>query len=65
MHIQVGKLELPITLICDGKWQEENLDLAGKTKAWAAEQLGGCPMKEVLLFTVTPSGKTYLARKEP
>ncbi len=64
--IKVNELELPVTLICDGKWQEENLLLSGKTKTWASGQLQShnCPMEQVLLFTVTPSGKTYLARKE-
>lgn len=65
MGVKVKTLELPMMLICDGKWQEENLRLSGRTKAWVTEQLAKCPMKEVLLFTVTPSGKTYLARKEP
>lgn len=67
LHVQVDKLELPITLACDGKWQEENLSLAGRTKYWAEQQLvqHNCTLQNVLLFTVTPSGKTYLARKEP
>lgn len=66
MGIKAGKVELPITLICDGKWQEEDLRLSGRTKFWAEKQLQSqnCPLRDVLLFTVTPSGKIYLARKE-
>lgn len=66
MNVTVEDLELPITLICDGKWQEENLLMSGRSKAWASSQLQSqdCPIKNVLLFTVTPSGRIYLARKE-
>lgn len=64
--IKVKELELPVTVVCDGKWQEHNLALTGKTKTWVMEQLQNhnCPLKEVLLLTVVPSGTIYLARKE-
>ena len=65
--VKVQENELPVTLLCDGKWQRENLQLAGKTKAWVLEQLEArhCRVEDVLLFTVAPSGKVYLSlRKE-
>lgn len=64
--IQVSPLNLPITVICDGKWQEENLVLSGKTKPWVTQHLKSqnCAFRDVLLLTVEPSGKFYLARKE-
>lgn len=66
MHVKVQELELPVTIICDGKWHEENLQISGRTKSWVSSQLQmkQCCLKDVLLFTVTPTGKTYLARKE-
>lgn len=66
LNVTVQELELPVTIICDGKWQEENFRLSGKTKTWASKQLRkeNCALHDVLLFTVTPAGKTYLARKE-
>ena len=64
--IHVQDISLPITLICDGKWQEENLQLARKSKTWVTEQLRSnqCEIKNVLLLTVAGEKIQYLAKKE-
>lgn len=61
--IHVEEVEMPVALICDGKWQEDNLAISGKSKVWATEQLTchGCRPEDALLFTVTATGKIYLA----
>ena len=63
--IRVEETELPVAVISDGKWLSENLALCGRSSGWVSERLAanGCEPRDVLLFTVTPSGKTYLARK--
>ena len=63
--IHVEKNELPISVISDGKWLSQNLSISGRSRTWVRERLAanGCEVRDVLLFTVTPSGKTYLARK--
>ncbi len=64
--IAVEDVELPISVICDGKWQEDNLQLTGRTKKWVLTQLKqrNCSLREVLLLTVVPDGVYYLARKD-
>jgi len=64
--IQVQDAELPISVITDGKWQEDNLKLTGKTKNWVLAQLKqrNCPIHAVLLLTVVPDGVFFLARKD-
>ncbi|MBR2365853.1 MAG: DUF421 domain-containing protein [Oscillospiraceae bacterium] len=64
--IRVSENELPVAVISDGKWLSQNLALCGRSRAWVRERLAanGCPTRDVLLFTVTSSGKTYLARKQ-
>lgn len=64
--ISVQNVSLPVSVICDGKWQEENLKLTGKTKNWVLKQLKQrkCPFSDVLLLTIVPEGVFFLARKE-
>ena len=64
--VSVDRLELPVTVISDGKWVEENLKLVQKDKAWVSEYLEkqNCLIKKVLLLTLSKSGKAYLAKKE-
>ena len=63
--VHVEETELPVAVISDGRWLTRNLTLSGRSRAWVCDRLSanGCSVREVLLFTVTPSGKTYLARK--
>ena len=63
--IRVKEKELPVAVIEDGKWLLENLALSGRSRAWVLEHLAanGCTPRDVLLLTVTPTGKIYLARK--
>lgn len=64
--IPVKDAELPISVITDGKWQEDNLRLTGKTKSWVLSQLKqrNCPIRAVLLLTIVPDGVFFLARKD-
>lgn len=58
-------LDLPVAVICDGKWMERNLHLSGRSKAWVEAYLKRqkCPMRDVLLLTLKAGGSPYLARK--
>lgn len=64
--ISVKDVYFPVSVICDGKWQEDNLKLTGKTKNWVLKQLKqrNCPFSDVLLLTIVPEGVFFLARKE-
>ena len=64
--VKTDPLELPVAVLCDGAWQEDNLRQTGRSRTWVQAQLdaNGCRAEDVLLFTVCPSGKTYLARKK-
>ena len=63
--IRVKETELPVAVVSDGRWLTHNLAISGRSRAWVRDRLeaNGCAVRDVLLFTVTPSGKTYLARK--
>ena len=63
--IRVEETELPVAVVSDGRWLTHNLSISGRSRAWVRDRLEatGCAVRDVLLFTVTPSGKTYLARK--
>jgi uncharacterized membrane protein YcaP (DUF421 family) len=54
--------ELPYTIISDGKLLPENLRLAGREQVWLDRCLkrAGVSPEQVLLLTVTRSGKTCL-----
>lgn len=60
--IEASAQELPYTVISEGRLLEENLLLVGKSHAWLEGFLSGkgCTQKQVLLLTVTRSGKTSL-----
>jgi len=64
--IQVKDVDLPISVICDGKWQEDNLRLTGRSKGWVLELLShhNCSVKDVLLLSLVPTGLFYLTRKD-
>lgn len=63
--ISVDELELPYTLVCDGRLMRANLALCGKTETWVREQLSrrNCALKETLLLSATLSGKLYLSMR--
>ncbi len=58
--------ELPYTVISDGRILDGNLALLGRDRAWLLKTLHGksCKAKDVLLMTMTPSGKTALFRRD-
>ena len=60
--ISVPDQELPYTIISDGKLLPENLRLAGREQVWLDRCLksAGVAPEQVLLLTVTRSGKTCL-----
>ncbi len=64
--IEASAQELPYTVISEGHLLEENLILAGKSKLWLEDYLRakGCTQNQVLLLTVTQSGKTALLLHE-
>lgn len=63
--VEASAQELPYTVISEGRLLEENLILAGKSRHWLEGYLSGkgCTQNQVLLLTVTPSGKTALLRR--
>ena len=65
--VKVDDVELPVMVICDGRWQEDNLKLTGKTKTWILEQLRhhNCSVEDVLILSVVSGGVFYFSRKEP
>lgn len=64
--VHVERMELPVIVISDGRWQKENLSFVRQTKRQAEKFLkeNGCTAKDVALLTVTPSGKWYLSAKK-
>ncbi|MBS6366486.1 MAG: DUF421 domain-containing protein [Clostridiales bacterium] len=66
LGVQVDKLELPLTIISDGRLLTNNLDKAMRDRIWLDKQLKrfGCELEEVFLLTVEPTGKVYFARRE-
>ena len=66
LGVQVDTLELPLTIISDGKLLTNNLDKAKRDRAWLDKQLKrfGCTQEQVFLLTVEPTGKVYFARRE-
>ena len=63
--IQAEKQELPYTVLSDGKLLDENLQLSGHSEAWLSGVLdaNGVERGDVVLLTVTKSGKTCLVRR--
>ncbi len=52
--------EFPYTIISDGTVLEENLTALGKDHVWLREITQGYSICEIMLLTVTPSGKVQL-----
>ena len=66
--IKAGKQYLPITIIADGKLFRDNLNLAGKDRAWVDKTLSsqGAAMADTLLLTVDGAGHVvWLGREVP
>ena len=63
--ISVPEQELPYTVISDGRLLSENLRLCGKDEAWLTRYLisRGATQSDVVLLTLTKSGKTALIRR--
>ena len=57
---------LPVTLVSDGVLLEENLNLAGKDRAWTEKVLHGkgATVKDTYLLTVDGKGKIVFYKKE-
>ena len=64
--VKVEDAELPIAVIINGTWQEENLHLSGFTRHWVEQQLKhhNCTPEDVLMLSVISSGVAYFARKD-
>jgi len=64
--IKVEEAILPVAVICDGKWQEENLKISQKNKAWVLGQLKSynCSVGDVLILTVVGNKVGYFARRD-
>ena len=63
--VRASAQELPYTVISDGKLLTENLRLTGRDEQWLAHYLAskGAAQGDVLLLTLTKSGKTALVRR--
>ena len=63
LGIQKGKLDIPITVICNGRLIKENMRLTGKSDQWLEYILktNQCRISDVLLLTVDASDKIYLS----
>ncbi len=67
MNTGVEESFVPITLISEGKYMEENINLAGISKEKIDELIkakGSKSFKDVLLLTIDQSGKTYFQPKK-
>lgn len=64
--IKTKELELPITLISNGKILEHNLHLSGHDDAWLVNFMkqNKCKKQEIYLLTIDSDNKTYLSRKQ-
>lgn len=60
--VRVPEQELPYTIISDGKLLGDNLHLTGKDESWLSDYLrsNGAAQEDVVLLTLTKSGKTML-----
>lgn len=67
LKLQTEERGMPITLISDGKAEEENLKLMGKDRDWLIQrlnELGMNRLEQVYLMTVDDLGGIYLQKKE-
>ena len=64
--MEASKQELPYTVISDGRVLTENLTLLGKDESWVTGYLSGKGVRQgdVMLLTLTESGKTSLICRE-
>ena len=64
--VQTKPLQLPITIISDGRILQDNLALLGRSRLWLQEQLKShnCTPEQVFYMTAEPSGRLYLAMQE-
>ena len=59
-------LQLPVTIISDGRVLQDNLALLGRSRRWLQKQLENhnCTPDQVFYMTAEPSGRVYLALQE-
>lgn len=64
--VEAESQELPYTVISDGRLLRQNLSLLGRDEGWLSDFLRakGCRQRDVLLMTLTETGKTHLIRRE-
>lgn len=64
-HVEVDAVELPITLISDGKILEDRLQ-PPLDRTWLERELKrlNCTTEEIFLMTATRGGKIYVSKKE-
>ncbi|ECE3082602.1 DUF421 domain-containing protein, partial [Salmonella enterica] len=58
---------LPLPLIMDGKVQDQNLELIGKTRFWLKNQIqhkGIMEFKDVFICSIDHNGKIYVSSKD-
>lgn len=67
LSVATEALELPWTIISNGTVLQENLRLSGRNEIWLDNILKKhhCPIKNVMLLTVTNTGTLYLSVEEP
>ncbi len=64
--IPVQSMELPVTLISDGRLLSDNLALIDRDMVWLRNVLQdyGLTIRQIFLLTADKTGKLYLAKKE-
>jgi len=64
--VKVEPLQLPVTLVMNGRLMRENLSAANRSRAWVEGQLArmGCRLEDVFFFTAEPGGRLYLSVRE-
>ena len=65
-EVPTSPLELPITLVSNGRILKENLKISGHSLAWVKDVLRAnrCEISDILLLTVEPGGRLYLSKKQ-
>ena len=63
LGVDVDPIELPFTLISNGRLISDNLKLSGKSEDWLKQMLKqrGCTMPQVLLMTVDRADHIYIS----
>lgn len=66
LKVAVSPLELPLTIISDGRVLSKNLHKAGLSEDWLQAKLQElhCHTSEIFLMTATPSGRLFWVPKE-